>query len=57
MNLTHWFKASVIAESAEAKVGEQSLLIRAYGLGRAIFNYHNLIGKLLETSPPALQIM
>ena len=55
LNLTHWFKASVIAESAEAKVGEQSLLIRAYGLGRAIFNYHNLIGKLLETDLARLE--
>ena len=55
LNLTHWFKASVIAESAEAKVGEQRLLIRAYGLGRAMFNYHNLIGKLLETELARLE--
>ena len=49
LQLTHYFKASIKAESAEAKVVGQSLLIRAYGPKREVYNYHNLVGNLLET--------
>jgi hypothetical protein len=54
--LTHCFKASVKMESAEAKAGGQSLLIRAYGPWREVYNYHNLVGSLLETDLARLEM-
>jgi hypothetical protein len=55
LSLTHSYKASIRTESAEAKIGEQSIVIRAYGPGRAIFNYHNLVSNLLTADLARLE--
>jgi len=53
--LTLYYTASVPLECAEATAGAQSVPIRAYGLRREIYNYHGLVGKLLEPDLASLE--
>jgi hypothetical protein len=48
LELTARYSASVRLECVEAAAGGERVTIRAYGPGREIYNYHNLIGRLLE---------
>jgi hypothetical protein len=53
--LTLYYTASVLLECAEATAGAKSIAVRAYGPRREIYNYHGLVGKLLEPDLASLE--
>jgi hypothetical protein len=49
------YTASVSLECAQANFAGQSFVIRAYGPEREIFDYHNIVGKLLDADTAGLE--
>jgi hypothetical protein len=49
------YAASIPLEAAEATVRGQTVSIRAYGPGREIYDYHQLVGTLLEPDLAGLE--
>jgi hypothetical protein len=49
------YTASIPLEAAEGTVRGERVAIRAYGPGRDIYDYHDLVGKLLEPDLAALE--
>lgn len=53
--LTLLYRGAVPIECAEASFGGERIRIRAYGQQREIYNYHNLVEKILEADLASLE--